>query len=149
MLGNKENFQKAFRGFERINRFFDKKHNVVSARILPGEYYVSNNNEMITTVLGSCISACVYDIKNKIGGMNHFMLPHFEGEVTSFGNCVSAETRYGNYAMEHMINDILKHGGLKKNFEVKIFGGARIISKITDVGQVNIDFILDYLSAAT
>ena len=146
MLSNKENFDKPLSGFEKINRFFDRKHNIVSARILPGEYYVSKNNEMITTVLGSCISACIYDINNKIGGMNHFMLPHFDGDNSSSGGCVSAETRYGNFAMEHMINDILKYGGLKKNFEVKIFGGAKIISKITDIGQININFIFDYLS---
>ena len=146
MLTSNHAIKSAFEGFEGIKRFFDRKHNIVAARILPGQYYVSNNNEMITTVLGSCISACVFDRINKIGGMNHFMLPHLESNKSIKVTCTSAEARYGNFAMEHMINDILKHGGVKKNFEVKVFGGAKIIYQSTaDIGNTNINFVLDYL----
>ena len=66
-------------GFDNINRYWDRKHEMAAAKILPGEYYVTNHEEIITTVLGSCVSACVRDRVLGIGGMNHFMLPESEG----------------------------------------------------------------------
>jgi chemotaxis protein CheD len=133
-------------GFESINRYWDRKHNVVAAKILPGEYYVTNQDEMITTVLGSCVSACVRDRRFRIGGMNHFMLPSSEGGGwNGSDDLISTATRYGNFAMEHMINDILKHGGQRKNLEVKIFGGGRIIQAQTNIGAHNIEFVKKYL----
>jgi len=117
-----------------------------AAKILPGEYYITVQNEVITTVLGSCISACVQDRVNRIGGMNHFMLPiSKDGKWKGRRDISSSATRYGNYAMEHMINDILKHGGVRRNLEVKVFGGGRIISDMGDIGNNNIDFIKEYL----
>lgn len=98
-------------GFENINRYWDKTSNCHAAKILPGEYYVTINKEIIVTVLGSCISACIRDKKLKIGGMNHFMLPENKASQNTWNNLA---TRYGNYAMEHMINDILKNGETEK-----------------------------------
>lgn len=134
-------------GFDTISRYWDKINNTVAAKLLPGEYYVTKENEMITTVLGSCISACVRDKVSGIGGMNHFMLPETsqsrldEGRESVVGNA----TRYGNYAMEHLINTILANGGKRKNLEVKVFGGGKIIASLGDVGLKNITFVLDYI----
>lgn len=134
-------------GFENIKRRWDKDNNIASARILPGEYYVTTADEMITTVLGSCISACIRDRELGIGGMNHFMLPETNKQKLSAGSeqVVGNATRYGNYAMEHLINDILANGGKRKNLEVKLFGGGKILPSLGDVGQNNIDFALDYV----
>jgi chemotaxis protein CheD len=133
-------------GFEGINRYWDRHHGMPAAKILPGEYYVTRRDEIITTVLGSCVSACIRDRVLGIGGMNHFMLPASQGGGWSgAADPVSVATRYGNYAMEHMINDILKHGGERRNLEVKIFGGGQIISAMTDIGRRNVEFVLNYL----
>jgi len=142
----KQNFPKTLPGFSTINRFWDFKNQSISAKILPGEYYVSSQNEIIATVLGSCISACVRDYKHGIGAMNHFLLPLHKGEEWSEKIGVdSLATRYGNYAMEHMINDVLKYGGRKQHLEFKIFGGSKVISNMGDVGKSNIHFVLNYL----
>lgn len=134
-------------GFQNIKRYWDNINNIITAKLLPGEYYVTNEDEMITTVLGSCISACIRDKVSGIGGMNHFMLPETtqarldEGRESVVGNA----TRYGNYAMEHLINTILSNGGKRKNLEIKVFGGGKIIQNMGDVGQKNIRFVLDYI----
>ncbi len=133
-------------GFEDINHYWDPRTQMPAAKILPGEYYVTKHNEIITTVLGSCVSACVHDTAAGIGGMNHFMLPISEG--SGWGGAddlVGSATRYGNYAMEHMINQILKNGGDRNNLEIKIFGGGKIISSLTDIGEQNVQFIRQYI----
>ncbi|MDI1230475.1 MAG: chemoreceptor glutamine deamidase CheD [Methylobacter sp.] len=134
-------------GFDHINRYMDKDHGVIAAKILPGEYYVTQEDELITTVLGSCISACIRDKVTGLGGMNHFMLPETTADKLKQGNeaVVGNATRYGNFAMEHLINTILSNGGKRKNLEVKVFGGGKIIPTLTDVGLKNIDFILEYI----
>ncbi len=134
-------------GFEHVNRYWDKTRDRFAAKILPGEYYVTNKDELIVTVLGSCVSACIRDKNSKIGGMNHFMLPvEASGGSQSWkSTSISAATRYGNYAMEHLINDILRNGGDRGHLEVKIFGGGRILAQLTDIGQRNIAFVRDYI----
>ncbi len=135
--------------FTNIKRFWDKDNEVICARILPGEYYVTTENESITTVLGSCISACIRDTVSRVGGMNHFMLPETSKKKLNMGAeaVVGNATRYGNYAMEHLINMILTHGGKRKNLEVKLFGGGKILSTMGDVGVNNINFALEYVDA--
>ncbi|MGH8597606.1 MAG: chemoreceptor glutamine deamidase CheD, partial [Gammaproteobacteria bacterium] len=115
----------------------------------PGEYYVTRREEMIVTVLGSCISACIRCRATAIGGMTHFMLPQSraDGDGTWAGTAVNAAARYGNYAMEHMINDLLKNGASRKYLEVKIVGGGRVLTQMSDVGQQNIEFARAYLQA--
>ena len=137
-------------GFEHINRYWDTKHDIFAAKILPGEFYVSLHGELITTVLGSCVSACIRDRVTGIGGMNHFMLPDNRERTASsaWANTpVSAETRYGNVAMERLINVILAGGGKRKNLEVKLFGGGKVLSINTDIGGKNVDFVKNYLQA--
>jgi len=143
----KKDFPPVINGFEDINRYWDRRHKIIAAKILPGEYYVTYHNEMICTVLGSCVSACIRDSKVGVGGMNHFMLPLSEdGSWGGADSVISTATRYGNYAMEHMINDILAHGGTRRNLEVKIFGGGKIMATMTDIGNKNIKFVQDYLA---
>ncbi len=133
--------------FESVNRYWDKQHHVIAAKILPGEYYVTNEDELVTTVLGSCISACIRDKITGVGGMNHFMLPETTQHKLNAGveSVVGNATRYGNYAMEHLINMILANGGKRKNLEVKVFGGGKIIPTLGDIGMRNIDFVLEYI----
>ena len=134
-------------GFEHVRRSWNTTYAAYAARILPGEYYVTQSDEGVYTTLGSCISACIRDRVSGVGGMNHFMLPASGREEPSAWTAtgLGAATRYGNYAMEHLINVILRNGGIRKNLEVKIFGGGRILENMTDVGQRNIDFVRDYL----
>jgi len=134
-------------GFGHVNRYWDRERDMIAAKILPGEYYVTQENELIVTVLGSCVSACIRDRESGIGGMNHFMLPETNPGKLKQGSetIVGIATRYGNYAMEHLINTILSNGGKRKNLEVKVFGGGKIIPALTDVGMKNINFVLDYI----
>ncbi len=146
VFSEKHAVKKSLLGFENINRYWDKVNNSVVAKILPGEYYVTDHDEMITTVLGSCISACIWDKGMGVGGMNHFMLPSSEKGGWGGSELVSTATRYGNHAMEQMINAILKHGGRREHLLVKIFGGGKIISSMSDVGKKNIKFVESYIN---
>ena len=137
----------ALPGFEHINRYWDTKNDIFAAKIMPGEYYVTTHGEMIATVLGSCVAACIRDIKLNIGGMNHFMLPEI-GKTNKQkweDTPVSFETRYGNVAMERLINVIIANGGNRKNMEVKLFGGSKVLDMTTDIGGKNIEFVKHYL----
>jgi chemotaxis protein CheD len=134
-------------GFEHIKRVWNSTFGAYTARILPGELYVTLYDEGVTTTLGSCISACIRDKSNGIGGMNHFMLPTGGPDAWGGGNAIaSAATRYGIYAMEQLINHILRNGGKRQNLEVKLFGGGRIIPNMSDVGLRNIAFAREFLS---
>ena len=119
--------------------FFDNhfQHNAV--KVLPGEYFVTNENVMLITVLGSCIAACLWDSRVGVGGMNHFMLP--EGDSSDMSG------RYGSYAMELLINEMMKLGARREFLQAKIFGGGRVISSFTNlnVGERNTEFVRDYL----
>jgi len=133
-------------GFENIKRAWHSSYETVAARLLPGEYFVTMHDEAVYTTLGSCIAACIRDRVSGIGGMNHFMLPASASTNSWKAADNSASTRYGNFAMEHLINTILKNGGKRQNLEAKIFGGGRIIANMTDVGSRNIAFARDYLA---
>ena len=128
--------------------YYDQRLDVLVFKVMPGEFFVSRRNEMFTTVLGSCISACIRDPVAGVGGMNHFMLPQASSFDESFSKNGAASTanRYGAYAMENLINTILKYGGRRENLEVKIFGGGQIIQGMTDVGQRNIEFARWFLA---
>ncbi|MBL4826350.1 MAG: chemoreceptor glutamine deamidase CheD [Spongiibacteraceae bacterium] len=134
-------------GFEHINRYWDKTRQAHIAKILPGEFYVTQHAEFISTTLGSCVSACIWDVESHIGGMNHFMLPltKKQSHEVTWGNVPGEATRYGNYAMEHLINEILTHGGIRKNLQAKVFGGGKIFTKMNDVGKENSQFVIEYL----
>jgi chemotaxis protein CheD len=137
------------KGFEHINRYWDSQNKTYAAKIIPGEFYVSISSEIISTVLGSCVSACIWDAQVGVGGMNHFMLPKRSRHSSeAWGDTpVGAATRYGNVAMERLINAVLINGGKRENLEVKVFGGAKVLDIDSDVGQRNIDFVMAYLKA--
>lgn len=140
---DRENLPSCWQEFKHINRYWDKTTNMPTAKILPGEFYVTAHNEAIATVLGSCISACIRDPVAKVGGMNHFMLPVKGNKNEKID--LSNAARYGNFAMEQLINDILRNGGSRNNLEVKIFGGGRVMQYMTDVGKRNIKFAREYI----
>jgi len=133
--------------FGHIRRTWDADLGVPVAKLLPGDYYVTRHNEAIFTVLGSCVSACVRERKLGIGGMNHFMLPldRSGGSSVWSENPVSSATRYGNVAMEHLVNDIMMLGGQRANLEFKVIGGGKVLDMALDVGARNAQFVRDYL----
>jgi chemotaxis protein CheD len=126
------------------NLYFDRTFNMEASKIVPGEYYVTRRDMVLVTVLGSCVAACIRDKTNGIGGMNHFMLPKSTHEKVGWN---SASARYGAYAMEVMINQILKQGAKRENLEAKLFGGGAVIKNMStmNVGDDNAKFALDYL----
>jgi chemotaxis protein CheD len=134
-------------GFGHVHRNWDRQNERWAARILPGEYFVTRSDEIITTVLGSCISACVRDPVLRIGGMNHFMLPEdiTNGSSSWHDPAVGLSTRYGSFAMESLINDLLKLGAQRQRLEVKLTGGGRVLASMTDVGARNIEFARHWL----
>lgn len=114
-------------------------------RVNPGGHYLSlDGAELIVTVLGSCVAACMRDPVARVGGMNHFMLPESNSGV--WGRA-SASLRFGNFAMERLINDILSRGGRRQNLEIKVFGGATMIGTGAHVGTRNVAFVESYLHA--
>jgi chemotaxis protein CheD len=126
------------------NVYYDRTFDCQAAKILPGEYYHTNKDMLIVTVLGSCVSACIRDRTTGLGGMNHFMLPDGGGD---HGSPVSASARYGTYAMEILINDLLKAGAKRENLEAKVFGGGAVLKGFTaiNVGERNAAFVLNFL----
>jgi chemotaxis protein CheD len=128
------------------NVYYDRTFDCDAAKILPGEYYYTCKDMLIVTVLGSCVAACIRDRITGIGGMNHFMLPDGGNDIDS---PVSASMRYGTYAMEILINDLLKAGARRENLEAKVFGGGNVLRGFVaiNVGERNAQFVRDYLRA--
>ncbi len=133
-------------GFEHLRRYWDPTQSCMTVKVLPGEFYVSRQEELVTTVLGSCISACIHDQRRGIGGMNHFMLPEPLGERDSWSATAGRAARYGSDAMEQLINAILGAGSQRADLQVKVFGGGRVLAQLTDIGQRNIDFVQRYIA---
>ncbi|MBV9509651.1 MAG: chemotaxis protein CheD [Caulobacteraceae bacterium] len=105
--------------------------------VIQGDRAVSANpNLVMTTVLGSCVAACIYDVARGIGGMNHFLL----SEAANGARIEDEATRYGAYAMEVLINDLMKLGASRSSLECKLFGGAKMFDSLNDVGAANAAF---------
>jgi chemotaxis protein CheD len=117
--------------------FYDAHFKNDAVKILPGEYFVHDEDMLIMTTLGSCIAACLWDRQARVGGMNHFMLPEGAGE----------SGRYGSYAMELLINELMKRGASRLTMEAKVVGGGQVISGMNtmNVGERNTRFVIDYL----
>jgi chemotaxis protein CheD len=122
--------------------FYDAHFKNDAVKILPGEYFVHNEDILILTTLGSCIAACLWDRNARVGGMNHFMLPEGGGP-----GCDNDSGRYGSYAMELLINEMMKRGASRGSMEAKVFGGGQVIAGMTsmNVGERNTQFVIDYL----
>ncbi|NMG47112.1 chemoreceptor glutamine deamidase CheD [Azoarcus communis] len=125
------------------NRYYDRNFDADAVKILPGEYYVTQSL-LLVTVLGSCVAACLRDTSTGISGMNHFMLP---GEDAEPGNPASASARYGVFAMEILINQLIKAGARRDRLVAKVFGGGAVLDgiNIAKVGERNASFVLDFL----
>ena len=123
--------------------YFDRHFHCMAARVLPGEYYFTDRDMGMLTVLGSCVSACIRDRQSGIGGMNHFMLP----DGGDADGPVSASMRYGAAAMEILINQLLKAGAQRNRLEAKVFGGGRVLSGMDalNVGERNAGFVREFL----
>lgn len=126
------------------NIYYDKYFGRQAVKILPGEYYVTTGDKLIVTVLGSCVSVCLRDKHTGMGGMNHFLLP---GDNQNDASLVTESARYGVYAMELLVNHLLKMGANRNRLEAKVFGGGNVLRGLTvnNVGQRNAEFVLDYL----
>lgn len=124
--------------------YFDREFDTPAVKLLPNEYYVTAKDMVLATVLGSCVAACIRDCAAGIGGMNHFMLPD-EGPTASAES--SASMRYGAYAMEVLLNELLKAGAHRGRLEAKVFGGGAVLPSMTmlNIGERNADFVLRYL----
>lgn len=118
----------------------------ICTTIMPGDHLVSWAPAEITTLLGSCVAACLWDSRLKIGGMNHFMLPDTPTHADSLGD-LTRPLRYGLYAMERLINDLLVMGARRGTLVAKVFGGANISGVLSTqhIGKRNADFVLDFL----
>lgn len=128
--------------FAHIQRKRDDRFGQDVAILLPGDYCASREPMVMYTMLGSCVSACIRDPFAGIGGMNHFLLP--EPGHPPYETDDGPPSRYGCYAMEHLIQWLLRHGGSRDRLEVKLFGGARLHEKMSDVGRRNIEWILEF-----
>ncbi len=110
--------------------------------IIQGEYKVIDDpNVVLTTILGSCVAACLRDPVAGVGGMNHFLLPGSVAAVSAGGDA----TRYGVHLMELLINGLLKKGARRDRLEAKIFGGAKTIATFSNVGDQNAAFAMQFL----
>jgi chemotaxis protein CheD len=124
--------------------YFDARLNTEVAKIFPGQYFVTDRDIVLATVLGSCVAACIRDPAAGVGGMNHFLLP----QTLSDTNPASRSARYGTYAMEVLVNRLIRHGARKQTMEAKVFGGGSVMPDLrtSGVGESNARFIVDYLS---
>jgi chemotaxis protein CheD len=120
--------------------FWDAHFKNDACKVLPGEFFVHDEDILITTTLGSCIAACLWDRDKRVGGMNHFLLPD--------GGSGGADSgRYGSFAMELLIGEMVKRGATRSTMEAKVLGGGAVISGMNsiNVGERNTAFVLDYL----
>jgi chemotaxis protein CheD len=127
---------------QTFGSYYDQRFQAQAIKVLPGEYLATGEDVMLVTLLGSCVSACIRDPLAGVGGMNHFMLPQSE--------CGEGESaRYGAYAMEMLINELLKRGAARARLEAKVFGGGAVLASLSssNVGERNAHFVLEYLAA--
>ncbi|MBU2978584.1 chemoreceptor glutamine deamidase CheD [Alteromonas sp. C1M14] len=131
------------RDFNQPAFYYDSRFGREATKILPGQYYVTQEDKLIVTVLGSCVAACIFDPITEIGGMNHFMLPSNKSVCKN----ASHAHRYGIHAMEVLINDCLRLGAERKRLVAKVFGGAKVLPGFVqnDIGATNTTFVLDFL----
>ncbi len=139
---------------EQYAAFWDPGSKRDILRVLPGGYCVTQGEQLITTVLGSCVAACIRDPQARVGGMNHFMLPEAPEDTgrESWGGLSGTEARYGDYAMECLINELMARGASRRNMQVKIFGGGDVMgaeksgeSLARAVGTRNVEFVRSFL----
>lgn len=138
---------------DESTRYFERDFATYAVKILPGQYFVTTDATAITTLLGSCISVCLYDKEKGIGGMNHFMLPTIQSKA-NVSQCTSpygppcanpCSDRYGKCALKHLLEQLETAGANRENLKAKIFGGGRIMAGVADIGEKNSTFAFDFL----
>jgi len=124
--------------------YYERDFDRNAVKVMPGEFFVAKDDVVISTVLGSCVAACIWDRAARVGGMNHFMLPGGESATEDLN---AASGRYGVFAMEQLINELIKRGARKANLEAKVFGGGAVLRNFStlNVGERNAAFVLDFL----
>ena len=127
-----------------LQTYFDQRHGMRAIRVLPNEYVVTAEDIVLTTVLGSCVSACLRDPVAGVGGINHFMLPAAGPDV---GEQASRSLRYGVNAMDRLIEALVAQGARPGRIEAKVFGGGQLMSDAagTRIGEANARFVVDDL----
>lgn len=131
--------------YDGVRRYYDQNLEMTVVKLMTGDcYFTADSREMLVTILGSCISVCLRDPMAKIGGMNHILLPGDNNLKLQKGD-LGYSTRFGAYAMEELINGMLKLGASKSRMEAKIFGGGNVIESSTAIGTKNIMFAKDFL----
>jgi chemotaxis protein CheD len=133
------------RGF---STYFDRGLNHKAAKVMPGAFLVTGDDIALCTLLGSCVAACIRDPLRRIGGMNHFLLPGDPAEARADDED-GAPGRYGVFAMELLINALLKRGARRESLEAKVFGGGQVMRSVSavGVGARNADFVASFLAA--
>jgi len=123
----------------------DRRFKLPLISLMPGACDVSRGEIGFTTVLGSCVAACIWDELRGIGGMNHFLLPE-GGDIDPTHSGWAKAARYGDHAMELLINQVLELGARRENLAAKVFGGGAVIASVSSlVGERNADFVRRYL----
>ena len=124
--------------------YYDAHFRNEAVKVLPGEFFVHDEDILVMTTLGSCIAACLWDRDKRIGGMNHFLLPDMGSGSGSMGG---DSGRYGSFAMDLLIGELVKRGATRSSMEAKVFGGGAVVSGMNtiNVGERNTNFVLDYL----
>jgi chemotaxis protein CheD len=122
--------------------YIDRHFGMQTLKILAGEYVASGDDVMLATLLGSCVAVCLFDAERHVGGMNHFLLPDSRS-----GRRDSEPARYGAYAMEMLINELLKLGARREQLQAKVFGGGNVVPGLerSGIGDRNAAFALEYL----
>ena len=124
-----------------LRRFRDERAGETVVRIFQGEFYITDEpDEVLSTVLGSCVAVCMRNPETGFGGMNHFLLPSGDSPERD-----SYSLRYGTYSIERLINAVLSRGGEREALEVKVFGGANILKGMVPIGSHNVEFVKKYL----
>ncbi|SFM65208.1 chemotaxis protein CheD [Variovorax sp. OV329] len=126
------------------HRYFDRDIGCMAVKLLPSEYYVTEDNTALTTVLGSCVAACLHDPQAGVAGMNHFMLP---ADADEQPRSHADAMRYGEYAMDVLLRELLRSGAKRERLHAKVFGGGAVLPTMTtlNIGDRNADFVVQYL----
>ncbi len=136
-----------------VPKYFEREFATYAVKILPGEYYATADATAITTLLGSCVSMCLYDKEKGVGGMNHFMLPKIflQANATRCTSSLSSpcpnpcSARYGECAFKKLFARLVSLGARRARLEAKLFGGGRVMAGVADIGEKNVDFAFGYL----